>query len=247
MIGNQKSGTTAIAALLSMYTKNSVTIDIRGIRGYNNIQLFTGQIDFTDFVKKNKFDFSKKIIKEPSLTFYHDALKKMFPHSTFVLIVRDPRDNIRSILNRVSLEGNCDDIDLDSIPGLPIAWKHIIDSRWLGVKGNSYIDYLAERWNMAVDVYLNNEVDMILVRYEDFNKDKVKSIAKLARELELTGKCDISDSVDIQFQPAGNRAVSWKKFFGEKNLLKINRRCSERMKLLGYSIEKTGKVRTNIS
>jgi hypothetical protein len=76
---------------------------------------------------------------------------------------------------------------------------------------------------------------MVLIRYEDFLEDKTGEIARLAERLGLARINDISDKVDTQYQPRGNRGIDWHTFFGEGNLKRIERICSDRMHLLGYA------------
>ncbi|GAA0487051.1 hypothetical protein GCM10008986_10620 [Salinibacillus aidingensis] len=237
VLGNQKSGTSAIGALLAELTNKSVTIDLVGIYEPNQTKLHKQEITFPEFVKKNKYDFSKEIIKEPSLTFLYDDIKSYFETNTNVFIVRDPRDNLRSILNRVDLPGNVEDL-AETFPTewkkAPVNWKRVIDSRWLGMPGDNYIEWMAYRWLKCIEIYEQNKEDFILIKYEDFIADKEGSIKKLAEQLDLPVLNDISSKVDIQYQPAGNRKVNKKEFFGEKNLKRIEDICGTKMKEYGY-------------
>ncbi|MFC0525285.1 sulfotransferase [Pontibacillus salicampi] len=238
VIGNQKSGTSAIGALLADLTDKSVAIDLPGILEPTQLKIHNGELSFDDFVDNNKYDFSKEIIKEPSLTFLYEDIVKRFPDSKFVFIIRDPRDNIRSILNRVKLEGDLDRIDdpesQHKLAQAPKDWERVIDSRWMGVPGDNYIEWMSYRWNWATDLYKKHADNMILIRYEDFSKDKEGQIKQLAEQLGLSAVNDISDKVDIQYQPAGNKKVDKKEFFGEANLKRIESICEERMEEFGY-------------
>ncbi|WP_181346818.1 sulfotransferase [Thalassobacillus sp. CUG 92003] len=238
VIGNQKSGTSAIGALLADHTGQSVAIDLPALREPTQVKIHQGEISLHDFIQANKYDFSKEIIKEPSLTFLVDELVQHYPDSKFVFIVRDPRDNIRSILNRVDLPGHLDHIDdkesRKKLNQVPKAWERVIDSRWMGIEGDDYIERMAYRWNKAIDIYEQHADKMILIRYEDFVKDKQGQIKQLAGKLGLESVHDISSKVDIQYQPAGNRKVNKREFFGKKNLGKIESICSDRMARYGY-------------
>jgi hypothetical protein len=239
VIGNQKSGTSAIGALLADLTDKSVAIDLPDICEPNQLKLHNGELSFQDFVERNKYDFSKEVVKEPSLTFLYNDLRQRFPQSKYVFIIRDPRDNIRSILNRVGISGNLqriDDPDSQSkLANAPKDWERVIDSRWMGdIDGNHYIEWMAHRWNKAVDIYKEHADQMVLIRYEDFVKDKEGKMKGLASQLGLESVNDISSKVDIQYQPAGNRKVDKNEFFGEANLAKIQSICGSRMEEFGY-------------
>jgi len=93
---------------------------------------------------------------------------------------------------------------------------------------------MAEDWNTAVDGYLARPDVFILIRYEDFVADKVGAIARLAAELGLPAAQDIDAWTDVQYQPRGDRDISWQEFFGPENLARIERICGDRMARFGY-------------
>lgn len=242
VFGNQKSGTTAISALLSNLGKLSATLDIMTFTVEEQDMLHERRLLFKDFVKKHKKEFSNELIKEPALTFLYEEVKNCFTLSRGMFIIRDPRENIRSILNRVKVRGDMHKID--NFDKLPNAWQRIIDNRWMGMEYDHYIDSLAARWNRAANVYLEHADDMILVRYEDFMADKVGVIEQTAAKLGIEKRNDISGKVDIQYQPRGDRNISWLVFFGEENLKRITDICGEHMKHFGYKVNgKTSNVR----
>lgn len=239
VLGNQKTGTSAIVGLLSQATGKSVTIDMfQYLQGSFRESLLNKELAFGDFIRQNKFYFSTELIKEPSLTFFYDELRDFFPKAKFIMVMRDPRDNIRSILNRLGIPGNLQELDAASLEKLqPVkrkGWKMMLEGGWPPVAGNNYIENLAYRWNLAGDIYTNNKDNMVLIRYEDFIKDKVGAIANLAREVGLDPVHDITDKVDVQYQPRGDRNVKWLDFFGAENLDRIEAICGDRMKLFGY-------------
>ena len=235
LLGNQKSGTTAIAALLAEMTGLSATLDLKKEMTNPVIdRIKAGELSMRAFVRRNKLDFSREIIKEPSLSPYYPELAAEFPRARFVMVIRDPRDNLRSILNRLKISGSLDDIPEGERARISRAWELILDGRWLGLDGTNYIEMLAQRWNYITDLYLANPDRMILVKYEDFSKNKIGKLHELASALGLEKKNDVSSRVDVQFQPAGDRSVRWMDFFGPGNLSAIERICGDRMRRLGY-------------
>lgn len=238
VLGNQKSGTSAIAALLSEMTGLSVSIDLRKEVDRPTYQkVKRGELSFAEFVRVNKLDFSRDIVKEPNLTLFYKELVEYFPSSRFVFVIRDPRDNIRSILNRLKIPGNLSKLSSEYRGEMTAAWELIVDNGWLGLKGENYIEMLAERWNLMADVFLTNQQQMIVSRYELFVKDKVAAIEWLAQDLNLPEVNDIAGKVDIQFQPRGNNNVKWGDFFGSENLSKIEDICAEKMSQLDYPVD----------
>lgn len=234
--GNQKSGTTAIAALLAEMTGASVSLDLKKEMPSPTFhRVRSGDLSIDAFVRRNRLDFSRHIIKEPNFVVLYDALLHRFPESTWVFIVRDPRDNIRSILNRLRLPGNLHDLDRPYCGLFQQAWNLYLDGRWLGIENGNYIDVLASRWKLAADLYLQHRRTMILVRYEDFEKAKIEQIENLAHRLGLEPRHDITDHLDVAYQPPGDRTVAWREFFGADNLSRIERACRPAMEQLGYA------------
>ena len=237
VLGNQKSGTSAIAALLAENTGLSVTIDITQEVDYPIYHhVLLGKLSFNTYIQRHKLYFSKAIIKEPNLTLFYQELINYFPQAKFVFIIRDPRDNIRSIFNRLNLPGNLDEIQPEQGKKISQAWQLIVNNVGLNLPGSNYIERMAYRWNYMADVYGNHSEKMILIRYEDFLKDKVSQIEKLAQQLGLKPVNDIADKVNIQFQVRGDKNVKWQDFFGKDNLSKIELICAENLRKFNYLV-----------
>jgi len=66
-----------------------------------------------------------------------------------------------------------------------------------------------------------------------FNK-KTRKKKYITLALGFTIQTDISNYVNIQYQPKGNAAIDLKEFFGEENYKIIKKLCEENMKELGY-------------
>lgn len=238
VLGNQKSGTSVIAALLAAATGLTVSIDLskewlNKRKGY--ILVKEGQWSFSQLIDRNRLDFSRDIVKEANLTLFFDELVQYFPNSQFVFIVRDPRTNIRSLLNRIGIPGNLKSLkNWPDKPYIPLGWEKVINGSWLGLDGDNYISMLAQRWNLMTGVYLKNKDHMVLIRYEDFIKDKIGEISKAAICLKLNPQHDISSKINVQYQQKGNSKIDAKLFFGNANLLKIETICKHNMDVLGY-------------
>lgn len=152
-----------------------------------------------------------------------------------VFVVRDPRANIRSILSRLRLPGDVDDLSDEQRRAVPVGWRPVLDPDALATSTGTCIETLARRWNAAVDVYLRHAEEMTLLKYEDFVADKTGSIAAIARTLGLRSQQDIGGSVDRPFQPAGSRAP-YERFFGERNLARIVEMCGSDARRVGYDL-----------
>lgn len=235
VLGNSKSGTTVIAALLAEYGRLSVTLDFwpRLRRPETLAAVHSGALPFDRFVRRFRADFARDVVKDPHLTFLYPQLSERFPGARFVMVVRDPRANIRSILNRLKLPGDLPDIGPDDYRSMRPLWEGILKSPWLNVEG-SYVERLAGRWASGARVYLQNRGAIELIRYEDFVADKMGAIAGLATRLDVENRGRIEGKLDTRFQPPGDRTVGWREFFGDRNLAAIERLTEPEARALGY-------------
>ena len=234
VLGNQKAGTTAIAALLARRAGLPATLDFRYLSPAWLRSVHDGTVDVRSFVGRYRLDFSRPVVKEPHLSLLHSELEAAFPGAQFVMIVRDPRDNIRSILNRLGLPGHLDRLGPDWDHGVNELWRLVVDGGWAGIGGPTYIQSLAARWSRIADVFLDRPGSFALVRYEDFLADKEGTVTDLAVRLGLPLRNSVADAVDTQYQPRGDRTVGWSEFFGPDNLARIEATCRVRLVALGY-------------
>ena len=246
VLGNQKSGTTAIAALLAEATGRSVTLDLaREVWKPSFQRIPSGDLSFADFVARNRWGFSRDFIKEPNLTLFYPELIETFPEATFLFVLRDPRDNIRSLLNRLQLPGNLESLSESawstdnphSTPG----WGFVYDGRWRGIPGEHYIEQLAHRWRICFEVYAANAARIKLCRYEDFLAAKEATILGLAKTLGYPVVGELGGRIDYPFQPGGDPSTVWAEFFGAENQSRIETICGEGMQAMGYPCEALGR------
>lgn len=233
VLGNQKAGTSVITHLLADYGGLSKTVDIPESWWPTLEKLINRQISLEQFAHKNRHRFSCGVIKEPNLTFFYDELRDLFPSAQFVFVVRDPRSNIRSILDRLEIAGDLSALNAHRIPE---TWKHVFDAELWGFDHSHYIDVLAERWTEAAKVYLEHDSHVHLIRFENFQNDKVGAIEDLAQRLSIPQKSDIRHKVNIQYQPRGDRDVTWEGVFGDANLRRIETICQPAMSQFRYSM-----------
>lgn len=234
VLGNQKSGTSAIARMLGERGGMSVTIDLYCDVLYpEHPQVINGEMSIEVFIRKNALDFSRNVIKDSNLTLLFPQLRKHFPYARFLFVVRDPRDNIRSILNRLRLSGTDASEEVRARHRLPRAWKPVLDMSWYGIEGN-VIETLAYRWCTMMDIYFRDREQFVLCRYEDFCKNKSAEIDRLCDEMGIARRASIEHLLNRQFQHKGDARVTWRDFFGDDNLATIERICGEHMNTLGY-------------
>ncbi len=233
VLGNQKSGTSIITHLLADAMGKSKTVDIPACWPPNIVGLMDGSLRLADLAQQDKKHFAAAVIKEPNLTFLFPQVQQLHPQAQYVFIVRDPRDNIRSMLNRYKVPGNLSELTPEALEKFG-THNTLINPKVWGMTCTHYIDVLAERWRMAAAVYLQHQTQMHLLKYEDFLANKAATIASLIKELGMEMQHDIAGEVDVQYQPAGDKNISWIDFFGADNLQRINLVCEAPMHQLGY-------------
>lgn len=234
VLGNHKSGTTAIAKLVAEMCGMPATIDFpRNIRkdGY---ALARGDLTFEDIVNRHPALFCKELVKIPALTFVASQIGKRFPDSKFLFIVRDPRDNIRSILNRRKIPGNKTELPFLRRWSMKLQNRPSMDSEIWGQNSHGYVGVLSHRWNRAIDELRSIEEHTVVVKYEDFVADKLTVLKNIAEQFDFRITNPVEHLLDKQFQPAGNNSQDWQVFFGRSNLSAIEEICGERMSNLEY-------------
>jgi len=236
VFGNQKSGTSAIASLLAIATGKSVLIDLFYRFGGAADPVLRGQQPLAEIWNRSSAYLNRDILKEPEFVLFADDLDKLYPRSPRLFIVREPLDNLRSILNRLDCPGTAKQIS----PALrrrlgrqaPL-WLPVVDGPRPGWTGEDLIETLALRWKNAAQVYLRAPRRFQLVTYESFLADKVGRIGDIAQNLGWPVLQDISSQVSRPFQPAGKR-VSPTDFFGTETTRRIVDLCGPEMEALGY-------------
>lgn len=242
VLGHQKSGTSAIAALLAKAAGKTATIDFfyknNHTMPFFREQLHQGKLPLTHFLSKNRQYLSTDIIKEPELTYLYDQLQSRFPKATYVFVVREPKSTLKSVLDRLKLPGHMPRLSKAQYEQVnPLSgWLPALEGKAPKTPGATYIERLAHRWNRATQTYLDDKGQMVLIRYEDFLADKQNSIYSLANRTGLAVVVDISDALNVQFQPKGNRHVATAEFFGKQNKATIDSICREQALQFGYKI-----------
>lgn len=237
ILGHQKSGTSVIAALLGQMCGLTVAIDLKRDIHQPVFQLVqSGDLSFDAYRKRHALEFSRDIIKEGNLTPMLGHLLDHYPESHYVFVVRDPRDSIRSILQRLGLPGDPNEMPRDGWrSAVSDAWELVLDGTWLGTSGDDYVDGLARRWQLFADIYAQHRDRLIAVRYEDFVLNKVGTIAGLADRLGYDARQDISHMVNVQYQHKGDASMSLHAFFKRPYILdRIERVCADGMQMFGY-------------
>ena len=233
LFGNQKSGGTAIAGLLSAATGLRAALDLEGTTAPRFARLVRGKTTLEDFVTKNAWSFSAPIVKDGNLTFVAEPLMAHFGVARAIFILRNPCDNIRSILDRLKLPGDLAHLDVATIRA-NATWRGILSGGDLDFSPDHYVSILARRWRQAAEICEAGGDAFVRVRYEDFLADKRGEIERLGRAFDLETPNDIGALLERDYQRRGNPAVALRKFFGEENSRRIADICGEAAGRLGY-------------
>lgn len=232
ILGNQKTGSTAVAHLLASYGQLSLAADVHPAQG-NEQRLVNGTYPLPALLQDARYYFRHEVVKENALTPITEPLLNALPHARFVFMTRHPAHNIRSMLDRLSLPGEplpLSEINVD--PG----WQSIVDGSALHLDAPDHISALALRWQTLADRYLDHQDRLQLIRYEDFQTDKTGTIARLAEQLGVPQRTDIQRLLDRPFQPRGaHRTVPLEEFFSEDALRIIDQHCAAGMHALDYT------------
>lgn len=225
VLGHQKSGTSAIACLLSEMACLSLTNDLhRGNKdheAYRKAHFYIqGQ---KELISKYAYELSREIVKEPELSFFYGALKEFNPNAKFIYIARRPKFIIKSILSRLGARQSSEQIYEESfykqMNAAPL-WKDITGFS----SGVDIISHLACRIEKLDKLFLENKNDIILLKYESFFSDKSKTLMKALVDLGVSKKAAVDHLLDKQFQPKGTN-VSPSEYFSAEEVKLIESVC----------------------
>lgn len=237
VLGHQKSGTTAIAALLAQRLGRRYSNDMISRRRWRDAaEILAGRVPVTTLMARAPSEFAAGVIKDPDFTFIAAALAEAFPAAHFVGVVRDPRTTLRSIYERLDLPGDRARLDLDAAPVLAARpnWRLLFEPEPLGLGDGHELARLAARWVLAVERMEALGPRCTLVRYEDFLADKVGVLDGLATATGLDARGDVSAVLDRPFQRPGRHRGTPAEFFGAANLARIEDVCGPVMARYGY-------------
>lgn len=236
--GMPKSGTTAILKLLAESTGLTsgndpfYQLDVLGVSFRED--LYAERLSLSDLIRKNPAAFSGDVLKDPNFPFWTKDLKELFPTSKCVHLVRHPADNIRSILDRLNMNGSGDDEQIRKL-GINGTWRSVLDGANPSINGENHIERLAKRWCRAIEGIPPIDSNNLVIKYEDFTKAKQDVIESIVAHFGFDVKRDVGKIVDVQFQPKGkSKAGTTARFFNESTYKKILAITAERRKELGY-------------
>lgn len=199
VLGNQKSGTTVVADACARLLDETCQQDFPLERFHPTYHLISPRSRFyiDTVIERNLRCFTRGVVKEPGLTAHFQPLRVRYPTASFLFVVRDPIENIRSVLDRLGLVGP------DGIVPQPVAypWLSICFNLDLGEEMPSHLDLdemvarMARRWTYLVSIARRacEAGQAQLVRYEDFVRQPGPV---LQQALEASGLIDVPVGVE---------------------------------------------------
>lgn len=243
VLGHQKTGTTAIGNLLANAVGLSFSNDpIYWIEPSNALALDELIRNPEHFLqKRNRLNRKKRlfraVVKDPDYILALDTVFKLYPAAKFLFIARNPAQVIRSIFNRLKLQGTSEArfIATSDMYRGTSNWSYVLNGEG-ETDRLTVVERLAARIEKATEKYIQNQSKLHLVKYEDFSADKLGIILALAESMGFQVRNDISAKLDIAFQPKGNANLSLLEFFGEDNIARIQCHCPKTLHKFGYTI-----------
>ncbi len=236
--GMPKSGTTAIAKLLAHSLDVSVNsdpfnrLDELGVK-YRG-QLFAGDMTLEALWSENRAVFRGQLVKDPNFPLLLEPLYRLFPAASFVFLVRDPFENIRSLLNRVSLPGEITNLDSSNV-SIGTTWLNLLNGTTPDMPGNNYIENLSWRWKKSAELLHQYRERAVIAKYDDFVLDKENYIYSLGAKLDRSCKKSVADLVDVQYQPKGKSVKDPCGFFSPDAIDTISRITQDASRKFGYA------------
>lgn len=228
-MGHQKSGTTAIANLLSKRSKMSYSNDpvFFSCRESNDaVKLLENKSEeFVTIMRAHRGLFFREVVKDPDFSFAPCLISRMYPAAKIIFISRNPFDIIRSIYNRLGISGQIEakKIPMSNMKNPTCQWDYIINGE-IGCS-KQVTERLAARIEETTVQYLKHKDKVTLVKYEEFMSNKSKFIDELADNLGFEKKSDITDYLNKQFQPKGQSEISSDEFFSRESTRIISKAC----------------------
>jgi len=114
-------------------------------------------------------------------------LKKIFPDAKFIHLVRDPKDNISSIIDGWRSKHF---ITYPNLPGFDNQWSYLLPPNWQDLKGKRIDEIATFQWDIC-NKTIHNELQQLpdeswhMVHYQDFLDNTVSVIHKLCEFVEI--------------------------------------------------------------
>jgi hypothetical protein len=212
VFGIQKSGSTVFAKALATASGRTSLMDTPLLWDTWNAPLDAAQ--FARLARRHPVTFSPAVLKEPSTTFYPEAVCALTSRPRHLLLIREPAANIRSALDALGVPGHPDaPVPKDIRPAY---------ARYFETSGMPPALAMAHRWCLAYDRPFWDNPAIGVVAYEEFLAQPEPVLARATEHLGWRSGHAVDAVLRRQHQPAGaHRNVPLSDFFGEEMLGQI--------------------------
>jgi hypothetical protein len=214
IFGIQKAGTTVFAKTLAAATGQTSLMDTPLL--WNTWRPPLSATDLGRIMRRNPITFSPQILKEPTATFYPGACLAQTTRKRHVLLLRQPANNIRSMLDRMGLNGQ------GKAPSGTLPRIHPTYAAYRKELGLAYPLAMAHRWAIAHENAVWDDPNIGIFTYEGFLADPDRTLKAAANHVGLAITSNFQSTLNQQHQPAGkNRQQLPEDFFKPEMLQKI--------------------------
>lgn len=196
IFGVQKSGTSVIANALAYCSKRSLTLDHKSLWPTLQLQESSLRAYVSRQFERHPISIGTTFIKEPCMTFRPEIFKEHRPNKS-VLIIRNPLDTARSILNRLDVPLDSQRLEVNSIPR---AWRGLFIH---SSKNEPPFIRAIKYWCMLMDKPFWHDQEIKWVHYEDFLNSPDDVVRAVLEFLELKQRRPAADIISTQIQPKG--------------------------------------------
>lgn len=227
ILGHQRSGTSVVARLLSIAAGIRLLDDPPWTYSRHIRPILGDELQINAYLKKHSDDFKASILKAPSLTPVATYIEHVFPNTAFVVVVREPKDNIAAVLEWRRHRD-------------PTAVDDFWDQSWLGIRETTKAKLLAQRWNMFFD-FTKQLSKPLWFSYDQFFRNKSQSISHLCNQLGLEIQGDVAPAQDRQFKKNfGDRSIKgaqrWQRDLSAHDAKLVDRICGSRFSELEHEL-----------
>lgn len=161
----EKDGDTRTISLL----RSRFQAQLRNSKGTSYCEAEHGAIRFLEKTPKNSLRIS--------------FLKKVFPDALFIHLIRDPKDNISSIIDGWNSKHF---ITYPTLPGFNHRWSYLLPPNWEQLQGKSIAEIATFQWNSCNEA-IHKELSKLdekkyhVVNYQEFLDDTSSVVEQICK------------------------------------------------------------------
>lgn len=223
VVGAAKSGTTALWNYFQLHPDIFVTKDIK----YKELGYFSNQYGLNDrerYLSHFSSAFPNQKVGEVCHAYLSskesaELIRTEVPNAKIIIMLRNPIDRAYSLYNWMTMEG------YESISSFETALKKEKDrvkSKQLHEFVQNYMYFSSGLYYEQVKQYFETfgESNVLVMAYEDFNKDQLSHLNKIYKFLEVS---TLTELENIRVNKSRVVRYVWLQYFLRSSLLKTNK------------------------